>query len=182
MQSLQVKIDSDLSARQAEKKQLNELQAKIGKYSSKSEELLSALTGAKNNNKTQAADLARAVQEKHAALERVRTFDEREAELVRQLQFMDDVRRKLHNRVMQLTGNIRVFVRVRPMLSFEEQVRASRRGANGEERSDDAACEFLLYIIDTSSLAVRCARRAADSNVMSYSLLRSSLLLSHRRR
>lgn len=80
------------------------------------------MTGAKNSNNTMCADLEVAVREKNAALERVRTFDEREAELVRQLQFMDDVRRKLHNRVIQLTGNIRVFVRVRPMLPSEEQV------------------------------------------------------------
>ncbi|GMI11050.1 hypothetical protein TrVE_jg3315 [Triparma verrucosa] len=119
--SLQKKIDEESSSRASEKKQLHNLMSEVNSYSNKSEELLSALTGEKNGNKAMQTKLTAAVKEKNAALERVRTFDEREAELMRQLQFMDDVRRKLHNRVMQLTGNIRVFVRVRPMLSAETE-------------------------------------------------------------
>ncbi len=50
---------------------------------------------------------------------RVETFHEREAELYKQLQESDRVRRSLHNRVMQLSGNIRVYIRVRPELPGE---------------------------------------------------------------
>ncbi|GMH64196.1 hypothetical protein TL16_g03911 [Triparma laevis f. inornata] len=119
--ALQKKIDDETKSRAAEKEQLNDLMGEVNSYSNKSEELLSALAVEKSGNKAQQAKLTAAVKEKNAALERVRTFDEREAELCRQLQFMDEVRRKLHNRVMQLTGNIRVFVRVRPMLAPEAE-------------------------------------------------------------
>jgi predicted nucleic acid-binding Zn-ribbon protein len=46
-------------------------------------------------------------------------FSDREAELYRKLQESDRLRRDLHSRVMQLTGNIRVYVRVRPLLPVE---------------------------------------------------------------
>ena len=58
--------------------------------------------------------------ERDNAQDRLNTFDEREAELFRKLREGDRVRRDLHNRVMQLSGNIRVFVRVRPKLPSEE--------------------------------------------------------------
>lgn len=55
------------------------------------------------------------------AKRRVETFNERESELYKKLQESDRVRRSLHNRVMQLSGNIRVYVRVRPELPGERQ-------------------------------------------------------------
>ena len=45
----------------------------------------------------------------------------REEALYQRLQVSDNIRRKLHAKVMQLMGNIRVFVRVRPVLSGESQ-------------------------------------------------------------
>ena len=50
---------------------------------------------------------------------RLATFDQREVELFNKLQESDRVRRGLHNRVMQLSGNIRVYVRVRPTIPGE---------------------------------------------------------------
>ncbi|KAJ1460947.1 P-loop containing nucleoside triphosphate hydrolase protein [Pelagophyceae sp. CCMP2097] len=44
----------------------------------------------------------------------------------------DGVRRKLHNRVVELQGNIRVFVRVRPALDAAAQGPARAAGAGGE--------------------------------------------------
>ena len=55
------------------------------------------------------------------AVERLSTSDERENELLRKLLASDKIRAQLHNRVTQLSGNIRVFVRVRPSLPGEEE-------------------------------------------------------------
>ena len=43
-------------------------------------------------------------------------------DLQSKLNNIDAIRRNLHNRVMQLTGNIRVFVRVRPALQSEQGI------------------------------------------------------------
>lgn len=48
------------------------------------------------------------------------TFNERESVLSKQILLLEQVRRSLHNRVIQLSGNIRVFVRVRPCIPSEE--------------------------------------------------------------
>ena len=55
------------------------------------------------------------------AVERLSTSDEREDELLRKLLASDKIRAQLHNRVTQLSGNIRVFVRVRPTLPGEDE-------------------------------------------------------------
>ena len=44
----------------------------------------------------------------------------RESELLSKIALQDDVRRSLHNKVIQLSGNIRVFVRVRPCIPTEQ--------------------------------------------------------------
>ena len=63
--------------------------------------------------------LKEATRERDDVVDRLGSFDERETELHRKLHESDKVRRELHNKVMQLTGNIRVFVRVRPPLQGE---------------------------------------------------------------
>ena len=65
------------------------------------------------------ADLRRALQEREVTLERMRTFDVRERELLGKVAATDEVRRALHNKIVQLSGNIRVFVRIRPLLGDE---------------------------------------------------------------
>jgi kinesin family protein C1 len=57
--------------------------------------------------------------ERDDAQSQMETFNEREEELFVRLRESDRVRRNLHNRVMQLSGNIRVYVRVRPALPCE---------------------------------------------------------------
>ena len=52
---------------------------------------------------------------------RLITVDEREDELLRKLIKSDQIRAELHSRVIQLSGNIRVFVRVRPTIPGEEE-------------------------------------------------------------
>jgi hypothetical protein len=48
------------------------------------------------------------------------SFDSRESSLLHHLQVQDEIRRHLHNRVIQLTGNMIVFVRVRPAIESEK--------------------------------------------------------------
>ncbi len=131
--ALQKRVEDEAKMRTEEKTKLEALKSKVNKYSTKSEELVQALQKAEAGKNDGEARLKRAMIERDAAMDRVRTFDEREEELVRKLNFMDEVRRKLHNRVMQLTGNIRVFVRVRPPLTveaerLERENRALKRG------------------------------------------------------
>lgn len=61
-----------------------------------------------------------AKQERDDARMRLETSDDREQDLYEKLHECHRVRRELHNRVMQLSGNIRVFVRVRPTLPGEQ--------------------------------------------------------------
>ena len=59
--------------------------------------------------------------EKENLAHRLVTFDEREASLIRKLILAEEKRRCLHNRVIQLAGNMRVFVRVRPVIDAEKK-------------------------------------------------------------
>lgn len=52
--------------------------------------------------------------------EKMTNFNARESELLRQIVLQEEVRRSLHNKVIQLSGNIRVFVRVRPSIPSED--------------------------------------------------------------
>lgn len=65
------------------------------------------------------AGLRQALQERDDARSNMQGFDERENELYRKLQQGDLIRREMHNKLMQLMGNIRVVVRVRPVLLNE---------------------------------------------------------------
>ena len=66
--------------------------------------------------------LATTEHERDDARSRLATFDAREEELFMKLSEGERVRRELHNRVIQLSGNIRVYVRVRPVLPGEDSV------------------------------------------------------------
>ena len=81
---------------------------------------MSALAGEKSQSKTANLALHKALKERDQANDRLKNFDKREFDLVNKLNNIDQIRRNLHNRVMQLTGNIRVFVRVRPALDSEQ--------------------------------------------------------------
>jgi kinesin family protein C1 len=69
---------------------------------------------------------------------RMETFDTREEELFRTLRESDRIRRDLHNRVMQLSGNIRVYVRVRPALpgEAEKQMAAKQEKGNNKRKHE----------------------------------------------
>lgn len=80
--------------------------------------------------------LTTAEQERDNTIKNLNEFDQREAELYRKLREGEKVRRELHNRVMQLSGNIRVYVRVRPPLpgEVERQMAAKATKSVGRKR------------------------------------------------
>eukprot|EP00977_Amphora_coffeiformis_P008132 scaffold1819_cov160-Amphora_coffeaeformis.AAC.2 len=64
----------------------------------------------------------------------------REQALYQRLQTSDEIRRQLHARVMQLMGNIRVFVRVRPVLEDEKASSLIRfPGHTGKSNNEGAS-------------------------------------------
>lgn len=63
--------------------------------------------------------LKQTLEERDMARNNMNGFNEREQELYLMLRESDRIRREMHSRIMQLMGNIRVFVRVRPPLPGE---------------------------------------------------------------
>jgi kinesin family protein C1 len=66
-------------------------------------------------------NLQSTTEQRDDAMGRLSTYDQREDDLFMKLRESDRVRRQLHNKVIQLSGNIRVFVRIRPALPGEEE-------------------------------------------------------------
>jgi len=123
------KLAEESAARKNEQQKLKDFSKKMAEYSSKSEQLMSksksnahALANVIAERDSNATALKRAEKERDGALERLKTFDSREFDLVNRLNNIEAIRRKLHNRVMQLSGNIRVFVRVRPVITCEQHL------------------------------------------------------------
>jgi len=52
-------------------------------------------------------------------------FETIEKKLICEKNVLNEIRRTLHNKVIQLTGNIRVYIRVRPLISSEQQLAAT---------------------------------------------------------
>ena len=79
--------------------------------------------------------LNKAREEKNNALLRLSTSDQRENDLYSRLHESDRVRKELHSKLMQVIGQIRVFVRVRPALSNEIEALNGREfgKTNGED-------------------------------------------------
>ena len=75
------------------------------------------------------------------AQSRMLTFDDREEELYRKLRESDRIRRDLHAKVMQLSGNIRVFVRVRPELPGEKEKETKLHDVENARKRKHAAIE-----------------------------------------
>lgn len=77
--------------------------------------------GLKNQMQTLEKELSAVRKERLDNVLRLKTFDQREEALRNRLLECDRVRKELHSRVMVLIGNIRVFVRVRPILQQESE-------------------------------------------------------------
>ena len=91
------------------------------------------------DHRAAAKQLTSTESELHDALEHMKGSGAREEELFRKLRECDRIRRELHGKVMQLMGNIRVFVRVRPALEGEaEQAAKAVADAEGKKRKREA--------------------------------------------
>lgn len=121
-------LDNTTAEKEALEKKLNQMMVEMEENASFKEKVVA------ESNETSAAntllqqriskleqELLNSQSQCEEAKQRVECFDQRETELVKKLQESDRVRRGLHNRVMQLSGNIRVYVRVRPELPGERE-------------------------------------------------------------
>lgn len=73
-------------------------------------------------------------------------FESIERKLIHEKNVLNEMRRTLHNKVIQLTGNIRVYIRVRPLIPSEQQLttvattrRPSSASGGGEGRPSSAS-------------------------------------------
>lgn len=103
------------------KKCLNDNEKKIEQMVQTIASLRDSLSKTQLQLKETQAKLTSSRLECNDAHSRLVTFDDREEELFRKLRESDRIRRDLHAKVMQLSGNIRVFVRVRPELPGEKE-------------------------------------------------------------
>jgi kinesin family protein C1 len=84
-------------------------------------------------------NLKETLEERDAARNNMQGFNEREEELYRKLRESDRIRREMHSRIMQLMGNIRVFVRVRPPLPGEIEEEKRKIAESQENRRTSIA-------------------------------------------
>ena len=131
--ALEEKLEAAMNEVEALLNEKKNAQAKCSTTSATLEEVQLALTEERERNKqlqNEGRDrqlriieleksLKNALEERDDARSRMESFDMREEDLFQKLRESDRIRRDLHNRVMQLSGNIRVFVRVRPPLQGE---------------------------------------------------------------
>lgn len=85
------------------------------------------LTSHLETTKTTITGLKESLSQKQAYVDQ---FETTELKLRGEIQLLNEIRRKLHNRVMQLSGNIRVFVRVRPLIPMELEQKTPQHCAN----------------------------------------------------
>ncbi|KAL7494745.1 hypothetical protein ACHAWT_003356 [Skeletonema menzelii] len=62
-------------------------------------------------------------------------FEAIERKLICEKNVLNEIRRTLHNKVIQLSGNIRVYIRVRPLISSEQQLTARPSSSSGRPSS-----------------------------------------------
>eukprot|EP00978_Attheya_sp_CCMP212_P000263 scaffold487_cov46-Attheya_sp.AAC.2 len=80
--------------------------------------------------------------ERDAAIEHSSNSDKREDDWYKKMKMMDEVRRCLHNKVIQLSGNIRVFVRVRPTLAGEANTASQSASSHKKVVSNESPFHF----------------------------------------
>ena len=90
------------------------------------------------------------IQERDVARNNMDGYNEREQKLYEQLQHYEHVRRDMHSKLIQLMGNIRVFIRIRPRLPHEEATKrdavdapiAKKPRKDGDENVDQEIFRF----------------------------------------
>jgi len=103
---------------------MNVLKAERDEWVSKLEKSRSTYASREMELKGEITAANAIIQEKESGMakmiEKMTTFDIKESELLSKIVMQEAIRRSLHNRVIQLSGNIRVFVRVRPIIASEQ--------------------------------------------------------------
>eukprot|EP00339_Tiarina_fusa_P000235 CAMPEP_0117027738 /NCGR_PEP_ID=MMETSP0472-20121206/20241_1 /TAXON_ID=693140 ORGANISM="Tiarina fusus, Strain LIS" /NCGR_SAMPLE_ID=MMETSP0472 /ASSEMBLY_ACC=CAM_ASM_000603 /LENGTH=1076 /DNA_ID=CAMNT_0004735053 /DNA_START=69 /DNA_END=3299 /DNA_ORIENTATION=- len=102
-------------------KRKEEFVAQIEETSAEIESMQNQTDSMQRRIKDLEQQLDMAKRERDDARLRLETSDDREEDLFTKLRESHLIRRELHNRVMQLSGNIRVYVRVRPTLPEEQK-------------------------------------------------------------
>ncbi|OCF72705.1 kinesin family member C1 [Kwoniella mangroviensis CBS 8886] len=138
---------------QASQMQLTSVQAEVERatlsVSSMKAELAVGLENAKKAEEM-ATDRVRAAEEER---------DRRIAEIEEELRTAETIRRKLHNQVQELKGNIRVFARVRPALAHESSSpEALAEIAYGDERTAQETGQSQIVVKSRSESATGQAR------------------------
>jgi Microtubule binding len=93
--------------------------------------------------------LQETLEERDLARDNMLGFNDREEELYHKLRESDRIRREQHNRLMQLMGNIRVFVRVRPPLPGELEDEAQQAAAKFKRKRSEEGDDEEEYDEDT---------------------------------
>jgi hypothetical protein len=125
---LLAKLQSDLLM---EKEKANEAEARAQQF--------------EDANKHLKEELQLSRKELELVSEDMKSVSDREKDLLQKWNECDRVRRELHGRVMQLVGNIRVFVRVRPVLPGEEHENEVQHIEDVRKRKRDESEKEALF-------------------------------------
>jgi len=117
-------LEKELEVTRTEK---SAAEAKLNELSSQ----LSNTTTHLENAKSEVQNLEKKLRDNEQYLEQFRSIESR---LIQEKYVLNQIRRDLHNKVVQLSGNIRVFVRVRPLVESERALSLDQ-GASNPKRS-----------------------------------------------
>ena len=162
---LEVQVQKELDDMKAQVEQYEQYLQQEKKQKVEALDKVSLLERRLNENESDMQKRIRTIEkERDEALVSMQCFNDREHELYRRLQESDRIRKSLHSRVMQLMGNIRVFVRVRPPLPDEidaEKARLEKEASDGKKRKrvDDYTLFRFPGVYDQ-----QCKRPASNSS------------------
>lgn len=142
-QSCQLQIDLE-NARKTHEEELYKYENKLGHHEKERKQLeheRRLREVAEDKAKELERQLRETSEERDLARENISGFNEREAELFHRLRESDRIRREQHSRLMQLMGNIRVFVRVRPALPAELLLEEEAANNNVKRKRPEQDCD-----------------------------------------
>ncbi|KAJ9124334.1 hypothetical protein QFC22_001134 [Naganishia vaughanmartiniae] len=131
-------LERKLSKKERERKELEEdckdLRSDLESCKGEVRDLKAQLDALRATNERQQQEIANHVLTVKQAEETTARANERVREVEEDLRTAETIRRKLHNQVQELKGNIRVFARVRPPIGKEELIYWEMRGRINDDR------------------------------------------------
>jgi kinesin family member C2/C3 len=113
-------------------------------------ELDTMIRNQKNEIQTLKHELITTQQERDIARNNMDGYNERENKLYQQLVYYETIRQKLHEQLIVLLGNIRVFIRIRPKLHNEiENEQNENKEETNMKRTNNKSKEFMKQNKDT---------------------------------